>query len=64
MNVEVWQRGTDAAHAMIGVAKLPMHQFHIAFYDINVRLHVSKQKVRRRLIQFEERRRKMVSRFL
>lgn len=48
MNVEVWQRGNmaaDAADAMIGVAKLPLHQFYIAFYDINVRLHVSKQKV-------------------
>lgn len=46
MNVEVWQRGnTDVISSLIGVAKLPLHQFHIAFHDVNVRRHVSKQKV-------------------
>lgn len=54
MIVEVWQRGsigTDAVDSMYGVAKLPLHQFHIAFHDINVRLHVSKQKVSYRRIR-------------
>lgn len=46
MKVEVWQRGNGEADSIIGTVKVPLHQFHIAFYDINVRRHVFKQKVK------------------
>lgn len=46
MEVEVWQRPDDTqTDSFIGTAKLPLHQFYIAFHDINVRHHVAKQKV-------------------
>lgn len=47
MDVEVWEQAsaTNPYDHMIGIAKLPLHHFHIAFNDVNVRRHVEKQKV-------------------
>lgn len=47
MDIEVWERAVDpqTTDNLIGIAKLPLHHFHIAFNDVNVRRHVEKQKV-------------------
>lgn len=46
MSIEIWQR--DAKHkieSLVGSAKVPLHQFYIAFNNNIIRNHVSKQEV-------------------
>lgn len=45
MSVEVWRRDNNHANSMIGSAKVPLHQFFIAFNNNNIRNHVRKQEV-------------------
>lgn len=45
MVVEVWQKEENQVERIIGVTTLPLHQFYIAFSNVTVMKHVSKQKV-------------------
>lgn len=45
MSIEVWQRGSNQTDTLIGSAKVPLHQFFIAFNNNSIRNHVSQQEV-------------------
>ncbi|XP_055320202.1 C2 domain-containing protein 3 isoform X2 [Sitodiplosis mosellana] len=45
MSIEVWQRGSNQPDALIGSAKVPLHQFFIAFNNTSIRNHVSQQEL-------------------
>lgn len=45
MNIELWQRESDQVNNMVGIAKVSLHQFFIAFNNAHIRNHVTKQKV-------------------
>lgn len=46
MSIEIWQRDTDhKIESLVGSAKVPLHQFYIAFNNNIIRNHVSKQEV-------------------
>lgn len=46
MAIELWQKLPNEPEKMIGAAKIPLHQFHIAFHETNVMNRVIKQKVK------------------
>ena len=50
MMVEMWQKAPNEAEKLIGITKLPLHQFHIAFHEANLMNHVMKQNVRTKKI--------------
>lgn len=45
MNIELWQRESDQMNNMVGIAKVSLHQFFIAFNNAHIRNHVTKQKI-------------------
>lgn len=47
MLVELWHKSStsDEPEKMVGIAKLPLHQFYIAFHEKTLMNHVMKQKV-------------------
>lgn len=46
MSIEIWQRDTNhRTESLVGSAKVPLHQFYIAFNNNIIRNHVSKQEV-------------------
>lgn len=47
MSIEIWQRDSNhKIESLIGSAKVPLHQFYIAFNNNIIRTHVNKQEVR------------------
>ncbi|XP_055597554.1 uncharacterized protein LOC129747388 [Uranotaenia lowii] len=45
MLVELWQKSPGAAEKLIGVTRLPLHQFYIAFRDAQLADHLSRAKL-------------------
>lgn len=45
MSIEVWQRESNQTNNLIGSAKVPLHQFYIAFNNNSIRNHVNQQEV-------------------
>lgn len=45
MSIEIWQRDSMQIDSLVGSAKVPLHQFFIAFNNNSIRNHVSKQEV-------------------
>lgn len=45
MAIEVWRRDNNQTNSLIGSAKVPLHQFFIAFNNNNIRNHVRNQEV-------------------
>lgn len=45
MLVELWQKTPDAAEKLVGVTRLPLHQFYIAFRDAQLADHLSRAKL-------------------
>lgn len=45
MNIEIWKKENSQTNHMIGIAKVSLHQFFIAFNNAHIRNHVTKQKV-------------------
>lgn len=50
MSIEVWQSKSNptvqaSVHTLVGSAKVPLHQFFIAFNNAKIRSHVSQQEV-------------------
>lgn len=45
MNIELWQQEPNQLNTMIGIAKVSLHQFFIAFNNAHIRNHVTKQKI-------------------
>lgn len=45
MSIEVWQRSNNQTDSLVGSAKVPLHQFFIAFNNNSIRNHVSRQEV-------------------
>lgn len=45
MLVEQWHKMPNEPEKLISVAKVPLHQFHIAFHENQLMEHVLKQRV-------------------
>ncbi|XP_058460199.1 uncharacterized protein LOC131435922 [Malaya genurostris] len=45
MLVELWQKSSDAAESLVGVTRLPLHQFYIAFRDAQLTEHLARAKL-------------------
>ncbi|XP_058115911.1 uncharacterized protein LOC131286540 [Anopheles ziemanni] len=45
MQVELWQKPTEGGEKLIGVTRLPLHQFYIAFRDAQLSEHLSHAKL-------------------
>ncbi|XP_019537664.3 uncharacterized protein LOC109408746 [Aedes albopictus] len=45
MLVELWEKTPDATEKLVGVTRLPLHQFYIAFRDAQLTEHLSRAKL-------------------
>ncbi|XP_058833630.1 uncharacterized protein LOC131691335 [Topomyia yanbarensis] len=45
MLVELWQKSPGAAEKLVGVTRLPLHQFYIAFRDAQLAEHLARAKL-------------------
>lgn len=45
MLVELWQKAAGTAEKLVGVTRLPLHQFYIAFRDAQLADHLSRAKL-------------------